>query len=290
MRILLDAKDLINLVEHRSPLPLTEFTLWLKERGAQLVLTAMNVSELVAPLKSGGDFLQIRVLLQALERAPVCYLREAYIFLQELQAAIQAFPGGEFRTPDPYVARWDEAIQAPGKSAARMLVNWRLDEMIHMLWKRHHLFDFRRDTQRLNALFQSDRSLTEENRLSLAANFAETVKRHLLQHKIPFPAPGAEQLGAWIYSDPRRCPGLRLYYEAFHELERNLSEVAQPGDIPDFAHIAAIPYVDYVTVDRRMAHYCRAAARRLKTLSPAIKYEARVFASLPKLLASGDFA
>jgi hypothetical protein len=76
MRLLLDAKDLINLVVHRTPVSLVDFSNWLNQRSAKLVLTAMNVSELVAPLKEGGDFLEIRVLLQAMERSPVCYLRE----------------------------------------------------------------------------------------------------------------------------------------------------------------------------------------------------------------------
>jgi hypothetical protein len=111
VRILLDAKDLINLVEHDTPLSLNDFANWLNIRNPRLVLTAMNISELVAPLKRGGDFLEIRVLLQALERSPVCFLRETYIVLQELQSAIEAFRAGtEFQMPDPYVVRWDEFI------------------------------------------------------------------------------------------------------------------------------------------------------------------------------------
>jgi hypothetical protein len=90
-------------------------------------------------------------------------------------------------------------------------------------------------------------------------------------HNIILNAPDAQRLSMWIYSDPLRCPGLRLHYEAFHELERNIHEKALPGDIPDFAHIAAIPYVDYATVDQRMVHYCHTAARKLKKLSPAVE-------------------
>jgi hypothetical protein len=286
MRILLDAKDLINLVEHNTPVPLAEFVNWLKERNARLVLTAMNVGELVTPLKRGRDFLGIRVLLQAIERSPVSYLRETYIILQELQSALQAFQDAtEFRMPDPYVVRWDEVIQAPGHSVAQMYVNYRLDEMIYTLWKGNALPDFARSTKTLNALFQSDRNLAKAAHLSLKKNFVETVKRHLHQHKIEVSISEAERLGLWIYSDPTRCPGLRLHYDAFHELERNVNEIALSGDIPDFAHIAAIPYVDYITVDRRIAHYCRTVGRKLRARSPAIKYEGRIFESLQKLLA-----
>ena len=81
-----------------------------------------------------------------------------------------------------------------------------------------------------------------------------------------------------------------MHYEVFHELEKNTREVALAGDIPDFNHIAAIPYADYVTVDRRIAHYCGAVARKLKKLNAEIDYDRRIFTSVGKLLNSHNFA
>jgi hypothetical protein len=287
MRILLDAKDLIDLVEHGSPVGLNDLISWLNQQNARLVLTATNVCELVAPLKVRGDFLEIRRWLQELEDAPVCYLREGYIILQELQAATDAFrDGSEFQAPDAYVGRWDEVIQPPGRSVSQGIVRYRLHETIYDVWKTASLFDFRSHTQALNRLFQADRAIPKKSLPSLEENFVETVKRNLHLYRLTMP--NVDQLAKWIWADPARCPGLRLGYEVFHQLERNVCEVALSGDIPDFNHIRAIPYVDSITVDRRMAHYCRTVIRQLKQLNPMLDYEERISVNLRKLLAGSS--
>jgi len=291
MRILLDAKDLIDAVEHSKPIALDKLGDWLMRHGAQIVLTMTNVTELVAPLKLGREFMDLRTLLQALERLPVCYMREGCIIMQELQSAVEAFHENRpFRPPDPYVARWDEAIQVPGRSVAKIYVGYRLDEMIYTLWKGNALPDYRRHTDQLRNLFQADRSLPKKARFSLRRNFREVTKRNLRMHGIKFPESDADRLADWIFSDPLRCPGWRLNYGVFHELEKNVNEVPLIGDIPDFAHIAAIPYADYITVDRRIAHYCLAVIKKLGGMNAKINYDRRIFGSLEKLIGSPDFA
>jgi hypothetical protein len=52
-----------------------------------------------------------------------------------------------------------------------------------------------------------------------------------------------------------RCPALRLGYEVFHKIVRNLTDSIPDSDIPDFSHISCIPYVDAITLDKRMRGY-----------------------------------
>ena len=136
MRFLLDAKDLIDAVEHNRPIPLTDFDQYLRTRGHELVLTSTNVREFVAPLFTDGDCLKMRKLLQDLEALPVCYLREATILHEELAVAWRAYESeNNYAGIDPYVTRWDETL-FPGEAPSRIFVAFRLDEIIHRLYRR----------------------------------------------------------------------------------------------------------------------------------------------------------
>jgi hypothetical protein len=53
--ILVDTKDLINLLERRQPISVAEFDKLLRARGDKLVLSYVNVSEVVAPLRTGKE-------------------------------------------------------------------------------------------------------------------------------------------------------------------------------------------------------------------------------------------
>src|SRR5712692_10384530 len=102
MRILLDSRDLINLVEHGRPTTTQQFDTYLRARNDEIVLTFTNVRELASPLASGAGFLQVRPLLQSLEQVPHTYLKEATIVAIEIHAAAQAFDSGtEYQSCSP---------------------------------------------------------------------------------------------------------------------------------------------------------------------------------------------
>src|SRR5438128_10020474 len=108
MRISLDAKDLINLLERQVPVDIETLGKCLTKSGHELVLCFTNVRELVAPVVLCDDFLRIRGYLQSLEQLPVCYLAESRITPEELKQALECFEGGaEYTACDPYVRRWD---------------------------------------------------------------------------------------------------------------------------------------------------------------------------------------
>ena len=106
MHILLDAKDLINVLEHSNPMKLSEFDGWLRARDADLVCSLVNIRGLAAPLALGSSFLpQVKGSLDRLESLPHSFVTSG-IDLLELQRALDCFDAGkEYVAIDPYVER-----------------------------------------------------------------------------------------------------------------------------------------------------------------------------------------
>ena len=51
----------------------------------------------------------------------------------------------------------------------------------------------------------------------------------------------------------------------FHKIIRNVADSGEESDIPDFAHVDCIPYVDAITLDRRMRGYVEQADHSMGT-------------------------
>jgi hypothetical protein len=64
----------------------------------------------------------------------------------------------------------------------------------------------------------------------------------------------------------------------------NYGDIPETGDFSDLAHISAVPYVDAVTLDRRMRHYCGLAAQTVSGLGGANNYGDRLFEDLADLM------
>src|SRR5262245_58168953 len=91
-------------------------------------------------------------------------------------------------------------------------------------------------------------------------------------------------LADWMIGRPRICAGWRLMAETYSEFIHNETDKGQLGDEPDFRHVLVAPYVDAITLDRRMCNYVKLASRRLSKLPEPIDYEPRVFRSLDEWL------
>jgi hypothetical protein len=286
-RVLLDASSLIDL-EHERPISFPDLGKKLREHNAQLVLTRTNILEFSASAEETGNFSAVREMLLQIEQLPVTYLREGGITFSELKEAVRAFSEHrEFRTiaPQLYVRRWDETLVLEGSSPAEILVNQRLDELVDMLWKQGALrLTERRWGKRLQRQFEEDRRLAPSVRKAIRRNFPMVLKRHLDQFSIQFDEKQTEQLAEWIYDDPSRCPGHRLSYDVRQELMNDLRKTVTGNDISDFAHVAAVPYVDVITMDHTTADLCRRVSRRLRRNQPTIRYEERIFSGLQALL------
>lgn len=286
MKILLDAKDLIDVIEHSRPISANDLGSWLQSKGAQLVLSYTNVRELAAPIATRQDILGTRALLNRLETLPVCYIREGYILRDELKAAVAAFENSkEPGTIDPFVRRWDYTFH-DGESPAKDFVAYSIFEIVHTIAKRDPELMLSRKSlaERLRLQFATERQMPTGVKKTAVQNFPDSVGRHLTARGLALPSAGIEAFGKWIYADLRRCPGFRLAYEMYHSIQANVADVPKDGDIPDIAHIYAIPYVDHITLDRRMCGYGRCVAKKLFRTNPVVNYEPRLFASLSELL------
>ena len=285
MRILLDAKDLIDLVEFNRPIEITALSAWLNKGRATLVLSMTNVSDFVGAVFDGGDFLRMRALLQKIETLPLAYIREGRIIRDELSLAVAAYqPGHEPTSLDPYVSRWDEAAHWKDESALKPLVGLRLDEIVYMA--RGAIQAYKKLTAVQRTHIERQRELPDSERMSPRDIFINAIPKRFTDHGIEVPKIDFPTFGQWLWRVPSRCLGLRLQFEAYHQLLKDRSLAFQNGDIADFAHIAALPYADFSTVDKRIADLLGKVFRRLQKCDGKADLSGRIFKRVGDLLAT----
>lgn len=287
MKVLLDTKDLINVLEHNRPMKLSALRDYLRTHDSTIVLTFNNVRELVAPLSQGGDSIHIRCLLQKLETLSLSYLAEAGIPTEEVKEGVRAFnSASEYKPINPWVSRWDETMPGQRPMLGRMLIR-RLDEIVlDIAGEESSVFaGYGSHEDALRQQFETDRRIPASARVP-EQNFPRVIGRFISHFGIEKPTRSMDDFAKWVYEDPRRCPGLRLGYEVFHELLKNVGDKPDASDIPDISHTNAIPYVDGATVDRRMHGYCSQVCRRLQKTCSLIDYSDRIFPNLEALMSA----
>jgi hypothetical protein len=290
MLILPDARDLIDLTEHHAPVTARVFGNYLRVHTYQIVLSFSNIRELAGPLARNAEFLRVRALLQELETMPHTYIKEVAIVGMEIQAAVQAFnTGTEYQPVSPYVVRWDRTIlPMPGQinPEYERLIGLRLDEIVYDVFRfqpqvfappNHQL-------PTLIALLEQDRALLRAGRAPTKQHFFNAVRKHAASHRVNLPQGREDEFAAWVYSNPNRCPGVRLNHETYRQLMRNYGDVPEVGDFSDLAHVIAVPYVEMATLDNRMRDYCSRAARNLVRLGLAVNYCDRLHSDLAGLM------
>lgn len=267
MHVYLDSRDLIELVEKRSPEETARFEEKLRQRRSELVFSMHNIMECCAPLVSAGSASSVMRTLNRLERMPHLYVAEARIEALELREATSAFlERREYTTiAPPVVPRFDYVVSAFEKPPTKDYIKYGLTELIFELWNiEKSLFaGYPCHAKKLKTILELDRKRNDYKRHDL--NFQNTVVRDLRLYNICFPEKKANELSGWIYELPSRCPALRLGYEVFHKLLRNLTDSGENSDISDFAHISCVPYVDAITLDNRMRGYVAQVDRSIGT-------------------------
>ena len=290
MRILLDSRYLIDVVEHNRPTPPQDFDQYLCAGNHEIVLSFTNVRELVSPLAFGDNFMRLRPLLQLLEHMPHVYIKEVTIVRAEIQAAVDAFTRGiEYEGCSVYVTRWDRTLSTlPGqrRSAADGLVNLRLDDIVYYISRvTPHVFGPPdQHLPRLRAQLEQDRASLRTGQAPARRHFIGAIKRHAATHGVALPDGREDEFAEWVYANPVRCPGLRLNHETFRALMANYEDIPETGDFSDLAHIFAVPYVEAATLDRRMRHYCGIASRKILRFGAEVDYRDRLFHNLAAIL------
>src|SRR3989304_4486984 len=215
-RLLLDAYDLIALSERGEPVSPKQFDLWLKSHDGCLVLTGTSVVEASVALFAAGKASELRVLVQTVTAVPVCYLKEIAIFVEELGGALIAFGRGkEPLTVDPYVAKWSDTL---GISLGKSYVSQGIAETVTHLWRTapEALRHFHRYQEILAEELAPEASAMEALAAPLdfaSQQFERYIERQLKLHGFALPPAGISAFSNWGYSNPLRCPGLRLAFE-----------------------------------------------------------------------------
>jgi len=223
------------------------------------------------------------------EKLPLRYIKEWTIPREELRSAKRAFDhGDEYQRIDPYVGRWDDTIAPVGQpTPTEPLVALRLDEIIYMLWKKDPTalqFPSKRVGDLIRSQYEAKRQATTAPRRLVQKEFAKTVEQQFGTWGIPADGTDLVALAKWIYADPSRCPGLRMHHDMRYELLGAVTDKMKDSDTPDFAYLYAIPYVDAVTLDRRITSYATAVSNRLKKQNPTVDYTSRIFPNLAALM------
>jgi len=88
----------------------------------------------------------------------------------------------------------------------------------------------------------------------------------------------------WVYENPARCLGIRFNHEVYRALLENLTDIPETADFSDLAHVYAVPYVDAITLDRRMRHYCRIGAQRLTRAGGSPDLAGRIYSNFESII------
>jgi hypothetical protein len=75
-----------------------------------------------------------------------------------------------------------------------------------------------------------------------------------------------------------------MHHDTRYELLGDVRTKLLDNDTVDFAYLYAIPYVEGVTLDRRISSYATSVARRLSRMPGAVDYSGRIFSSIRALM------
>jgi len=283
MRILLDAKDLIDVLEHSKPVTVSELDSWLRKRSDSVVYSLCNIRGLAGPIGMNESHLpQVREYIDWLEYLPHCYIGTD-IDLMELRAALRCFEAGrEYEPIDPYVPRFDQVFPPFANSNK---VNYPLCDIVHDLWKAcPQIFGPQTKAHKLQTVAMSmDRGKPQTRSPRPVEPPSESIREYLMLKMSVTPERAAE-VASWVAASPFRCPGLWLVRTVGSAMSQNRSYLARKDDTFDLAEIVAFPYVDAATVDRTMLDYFSRAMRSLsRTRSPS-EQTLRVFRKLQDLM------
>jgi hypothetical protein len=275
----LDSRDLIELVSSNRPMPVAAFIQMLRERDWVVVYSFANVCETSIP-EDLAETSRRANLLQSLPHT--CVRAMPAIRYLEFAATTHEFESGTpLRVVNPYVNHWYETFLYPNQDAEMaLLANTTLEQQVVFMVT--HNPDVCRNLPEHTVLVQSaveqDRRVTDAVRRN-RERFEGGVAVALAECGLSMPSAGKKKFAKWIREDPSRCPGWRLFDEGYLKFATNVSDAVDHGDSNDWSHVSCLPYVDAITLDRRIAEYARAAAVNLQQQNGALRYVERIYAN-----------
>lgn len=279
MKIYLDTNTLIEIFENSNPCKPQDFDSLLRSNGHELILSSVNIFEISAPLLNKGTQTNVMFLLNRIEEMPIRFITN--ILNLELKEGLAAFnQNREYCQVSPFVDRFDETLSDIGHPPTKIFLTFGLAETVFDLWtKNPKLFDILHQyTKPLQRVFELDRELTKPP--ALRHSFTKTIERALLLNNIEISPQQLAPFAEWIYKNIARCPSIRLGFEVYHKMVKNIGDTPKDGDIGDFKHIHCIPYVDVIPLDSRMHSYANQASR-----SAGFGYEIKIYKNAKEVLA-----
>jgi len=278
MRIYFDSKDLINILEHSNPCTSNELKKYIINKKHKIVITSIIILEISEPLIMKSTKTNVMRLLNEIEKIPHVFINTANITRLELLNAIDAYyKKNEYKDIYPFVRRFDQTLEKYGKPPTEILLDYSMSKIVWDLYNEDALDGFDKYAVKLRTVFSDERNL--QKKPSLKRIFINTIKKHLLLFKLTPSPKRVESFAEWIYKKPTRCPSIRLNYEVFHEMVKNIGDIPKDSDLEDLLHIQCLPYVDFMTVDRRFYAYVSQAAKNLN-----VSYDSKIRRSAKEIL------
>src|SRR3972149_9810820 len=277
MLIYLDSKDLINILEKSETFSAEKFENFLKGGSHKIVLSFLTIMEIAEPLRHKKATTTVMSLLNHIEKLPHTYIHSDISRL-ELEEALRAFSAEDnYKGILPFVNRFDETVDLNASPPTKSYINYPLSETIWDLYCFGALGGLDKYAEKLRQTFASDRALSPKP--SLKTHFTKTTERNIGLHRLLIPHRKISTFADWIYSDASRCPSERLGYEVWHKMVRNITDIPHDSDLEDFQHIGCLPYVDLMTLDRRMHGYVCQVSKDI-----SVDYDKKIFKNTTEVL------
>ncbi len=272
MKLYLDVKDLINIFQRANPISADEFHQCLQQGSHQLTVSYHTVSELSVPLVRSTSKTNVMALLNRLERMPITFIHSGIDGL-ELKEALDAFSSKRaYKDIYPFVNRFDQTVDLHARPPTSIFLNYSIAETVWDLHSHGALEGLESYAQQMRELFAANRGLRKPP--SLKSNFEKMLQRNLKLYKLPWSTVSLPDLATWVYDNPNRCPAMRLGYEVWHQIVKNKTDSLEDSDMEDYHHLTCLPYVDLMTLDKRMHAYVSQASASL-----GLDYHRRIFKS-----------
>jgi len=284
MRLYLDSRDLISVLARSIPVDAGELATILQAKDTELVFSWSNVIESVTFREP--NIRETRRRLELIEQLPQCYILGLPPLIRtEFRSAFRAFEANDFGLAaiDPFVPTWQRTLRDPGRILPQdLLINFTTtDQVVEIVFNNPQIGH---NTRTRTMLFRNevadDRLHNPEVRRS-ATWFRGGVAQTLVNSGLRLDRARFEAFADWLAANPTACPGWLLFHESYGVFCDNVNDAGQRGDAPDFSHIITAPYIDAITLDRRMADYCRRGSRTLADAhDPLLFAPTKIFHSL----------
>lgn len=277
MKLYLDTKDLIGLLQEEASCTRDHLEKSLRRGGHRLAVSFITISEMSVPLLRATAKTNVMALLNRLERMPITFIRSDTYDL-ELKEALDAYLNTrEYKGVDAFVDRFDQTVDLHAQPSTGVFINYSLAETVWDLYSHGALKGLENYADWMRQIVAADRCINRPP--TLKANFAKVIERNLMQSKLFSSGMDISGFANWIYENPNRCPAIRLVYEIWHKIVKNKTDLLEDSDIEDYQHLTSLPYVDLMTLDRRMQGYVSQASA-----SVSLDYRDRIFKSTKDLL------